>query len=243
VKYLRSLWAASFLIGVMMGSGPAALCQSRGAEAPGDTPLHQAARTGDLASLRSLLDSGADPNQRDANGERPLLVAVAAGQLDAARMLIAAGAKPNLPSSSGRTPLIEASLGGRIEFVRLLLSAGADPNIGERGAGTPLEAAEREGHTEIAALLRRSGARAAGRSVGDKVCVRPWRGDGYCGIVDAIDKNRYRLRVTEIVGCADGCPAMADCSAGKPVGGPEGLKAGDIIAAAGSCLTHTGVPK
>jgi len=238
VKYLISL----FLIGVMM-QGSAARCQSRAAGTPEETPLHKAARTGDLAGLRSLLDSGADPNQRDANGERPLVVAVAAGQLNAARVLIAAGANPNLPSASGRTPLIEAALGGRIGIVRLLLAAGADPNIAERGAGSPLEAAEREGHEETTALLRRSGARTAGRSVGDKVCVRPWRGDGYCGVVEAIDKIHYRVRVTEIVGCADGCPAMADCSAGKPVGGPEGLKAGDIVTAPGSCLTHTGVPK
>ena len=78
--------------------------------------------------------------------------------------------------------------------------------------------------------------------MGDKVCVTPWKGDGYCGIVEAIRGNEYRIRLTEIVGCAGGCPAMAGCSAGKPVGG-EGLKTGDTIAVASSCLTRTGVPK
>jgi hypothetical protein len=125
----------------------------------------------------------------------------------------------------------------------MLIAAGADLNIGERGAGTPLEAAEREGHTEMAALLRSSGARTSGRSVGDKVCVRPWKGDGYCGVVLSIDRNDYRLRVTEIVGCPNGCRAMEECSAGKLVGGSRGLKAGDSITAASSCLTHTGVSK
>jgi hypothetical protein len=181
-----------------------------GATAPGDTALHRAAREGDVAKLRSLLDAGADPN---------------------------------LPSSSGRTPLMEAALRGRLEIARLLISAGADVNISDRGVGTALEAAEREGHTELAALLRQAGARTSGRSVGDKVCVRPWKGDGYCGIVEAIDRNDYRIRVTEIVGCANGCPAMAACSAGKPVGGAGGLKAGDTITTESSCLTHTGVPK
>jgi hypothetical protein len=208
-----------------------------------DATLGKAAREGDLARLKSLLDSGADPNRRDGNGSSPLLEAVAAGQAAAVRALVAAGANPNLASSGGRTPLIEAAVGGRVEIARMLIAAGADLNIAERGAGTPLEAAEREGHTEMAALLRGSGARTSGRSVGDKVCVRPWKGDGYCGIVLSIDRNEYRLRVTEIVGCSNGCRAMEECSAGKPVGGSSGLKAGDTITVAGSCLTHTGVSK
>jgi len=205
--------------------------------------VSEAARHGDVAKLQALLEAGADPNQRGDHGSRPLIEAVSAGQLKTVRALIAAGANPNLTSSGGRTPLIEAAIHGRTQIAALLISAGADLNIAERGAGTALEAAEREGHTEVAALLRRSGARTSGRSVGDKVCVRPWQGDGYCGLVEAIDRNDYRLRITEIVGCANGCAAMTACSAGKPVGGSGGLKAGETITTASSCLTHTGVPK
>jgi hypothetical protein len=95
----------------------------------------------------------------------------------------------------------------------------------------------------MAALLRARGARTSGRSVGDKVCVRPWKGDGYCGVVLSLDRNDYRLRVTEIVGCSNGCRAMEECSAGKPVGGSSGLKAGDTITTVSSCLTHTGVSR
>jgi len=236
IRLMRTGLSALVLVGGALGQAPGALTSP-------DTALHQAAREGDLTKLRSLLDFGADPNQRDGSGKRPLIEAVAAGHLNAARALIAAGANPNLTASGGRTPLIESAIGGRVEIARLLISAGADLNVSERGAGTALEAAEREGHTELADLLRRSGARASGRSVGDKVCVRPWKGDGYCGVVESIDRNDYRLRVTEIVGCPNGCPAMAACSAGKLVGGSSGLKAGDVITAASSCLTHTGVPK
>jgi hypothetical protein len=236
ISIIRVAVSALLVIGGALGQAP-------GPSTSPDTALHKAAREGDVAKLRSLLDVGADPNQRDGNGNRPLIEAVAAGQRDAVRVLIAAGADPNLTSSGGRTPLIEGAIRGRMEIAELLISAGADLNISDRGAGTALEAAEREGHTELAALLRRSGARSSGRSVGDKVCVRPWKGDGYCGIVEAIDRNEYRLRVSQIVGCANGCSAMAACSAGKPVGGSSGLKAGDTITAASSCLTHTGVPK
>jgi len=219
------------------------LAAALGAFPAAESALHRAARTGDLADLHALLGGGADPNQPDDGGDRPLVAAVAAGQLKAAQALIAAGADPNLPSSGGRTPLIEAALRGRIEIARALIAAGADLNTTERGAGTALEAAEREGHTGLAALLRQSGARTSGRSVGDKVCVRPWKGDGYCGIVASIDGNDYRIRLTEIVGCTGGCPAMPECSAGEAVGGGNGWQAGDTITAASSCLTHTGVPQ
>ena len=234
---MRAGMPALVLIAGAFGQTPGASSTSP------DVALHKAAREGDLAKLRSLLDSGSDPNQRDSDGIRPLVDAVAAGQLNAVRALLAAGASPNLPSSGGRTPLIEAAVRGQIEIARLLIAGGADLNIAERGAGTALEAAEREGRTELAALLRRSGARTSGRSVGDRVCVRPWKGDGYCGDVEAIDGNNYRLRVTQIVGCPDGCTALAECSGGKPVGGNGGLRTGDTIVTPGSCLTHTGVTR
>ena len=163
---------------------------------------------------------------------------------DAAKVqaVLAAGANPNLPLSNGRTPLIDAASRGRVEIVRLLISAGAGINISDRGTGTALEAAEREGHEEIAAMLRKAGARTSGRSVGDKVCVRPWKGDGYCGIVEAIHGNDYSIHVTGIVGCVGGCAAMEQCSAGKQVGG-DGLRTGDTITVPNACLTHTGVAK
>ena len=233
------MWAGMFAVLLIVG----AVAQPQQDATSAATALSKAAREGDTARLKSLLDSFVNPNWTDANGSLALIEAVAAGHAGAVRVLLKAGADPNLRWSGGRTPLIEAAIGGRVEIARLLIAAGADLNIGERGAGTPLEAAEREGHTEMAALLRSSGARTSGRSVGDKVCVRPWKGDGYCGIVLSLDRNDYRLRVTEIVGCPNGCRAMEDCSAGKPVGGSSGLKAGDTITAASSCLTHTGVSK
>ena len=233
------MWAGMFAVLLIVG----AVAQPQQDATSAATALSKAAREGDTARLKSLLDSFVNPNWTDANGSLALIEAVAAGHAGAVRVLLKAGADPNLRWSGGRTPLIEAAIGGRVEIARLLIAAGADLNIAERGAGTPLEAAEREGHTEMAALLRARGARTSGRSVGDKVCVRPWKGDGYCGVVLTIDRNDYQLRVTEIVGCSNGCRAIEECSAGKLVGGSGGLKAGDTITAAGSCLTHTGVSK
>ena len=95
--------------------------------------------------------------------------------------------------------------------------------------------------TELAAMLLQAGARSTGKSVGDKVCVRPWKGEGYCGTVEAVARNTVRIQVTELLGCEKGCPARAECSAGKPVGGPNGWHVGDVVATVISCLTQTGV--
>jgi len=207
----------------------------------GEDAIHKAARTGDLALLRSELQSGANADARDNAGRTPLMDAVAAGQVEAARLLISARADVNARTQAGLTPLIEAAVHGQFEAAQLLVKAGADLNHEVRGWGTALKAAERAGHNDIAEMLLKAGARSSGSSVGDTVCVRPWGGDGYCGVVEALDKTKYRLRVTKIAGCGQGCPAKAECSAGRPVGGAEGVAIGNEVNTVSWCLTHTGV--
>ena len=185
-----------------------------------------------LLALAAVASAGSDP---------ALERAVRAGDVATVQARLAAGANPNARDATGRTLLMEAAEAGQTDAAKLLISAGADLNASARGFGTALEMAERTGHTDLAAMLLQAGARSTGKSVGDKVCVRPWKGDGYCGTVAAVAKNTIRIQVTEVVGCRKGCPARAECSAGKPVGGPNGWHVGDVVATVISCLTQTGV--
>lgn len=210
-------------------------------ENAGETALHKAARAGDVSLIQSQLRAGMDANVRDQAGRTPLMYAVEHGQLGAVRALLAAGADVNARSRTGRTALLEAAAHGRLQSARLLVAAGADLNAIERGWGSALETAERAGHNDVAAMLRKAEARSSGRSVGDKVCVRPWEGDGYCGTVQVVNKTAYRIHVTEIVGCKQGCAPRAECSAGRPVGGAGGIAVGDEVDTVSWCLTHTGV--
>ncbi len=203
--------------------------------------LQKAARTGDLGLLRSRIAAGDSPNARDAAQRTPLINAVGGGQPGAVRLLLASGADVNAQDVNGITALIEAADKGRARSARLLIQAGADLNIGTRGLGTALNAAERAGHNDVAAMLRHAGAHSTGKSVGDTVCVRPWGGDGYCGTVESENKNQFQIRVTGITGCAGGCPAKAECSAGRAVGGRDGIKVGDTVNTVSWCLTQTGV--
>ncbi len=184
---------------------------------------------------------GVDPNLRDERGRPAILLAAASRRAEAVRALLRAGASPDASDPAGWTPLHQAARDGDLAMVRALLEAGATPDLRSRSRGTALDVAERDGRGAVATLLRAHGACGSGKSIGDTVCVRPWRGDGYCGVVGAVDRTRFRLRVTAIVGCMRGCIGNAACTGGGAVGREEGLKTGHVVWVPASCLTHTGL--
>ncbi len=222
---------------LVLACAPAALAQDTAAAAD----LHKAARSGDVALIQARLRQGVNPNVRDQEGRTPLMDAVVTEQVAAMRALISGGADVNVRARDGQTPLIEAAGEGRLDAARVLVASGADLNLSSRGWGTALKTAERTGHNDVAAMLLQAGARSTGSSVGDTVCVRSWGGNGYCGKVLSINKTQYRLRVTSLVGCERGCPAKAECSAGRNVGGSDGIAVDDEVNTVSWCLTHTGV--
>jgi ankyrin repeat protein len=75
----------------------------------GFTPIHFAARVGDLESIKLLLAAGVDANLLTApNGFTPLLIATMRAQVDVATYLLDHGADPNI-EAAGMTPLHWAS--------------------------------------------------------------------------------------------------------------------------------------
>jgi hypothetical protein len=190
---------------------------------------------GALALLGAGLAGGADDEI-----SRRLTAAVARGDAGLARDLLRQGADPDAADRAGWTGLHEAAERGDLPLARVFLEAGAHPDLRSRARGTPLDVAERGGRLDLASLLRHYGARGSGKSTGDTVCVRPWRGDGYCAVVEAADATRYRLRVSRVVGCGAGCEPEPSCSGGQVVG-TGGLGPGDVLWVPASCLTHTGV--
>ena len=174
------------------------------------------------------------------DSSRRLVAAVARGDAAQVAALVRQGADPDAADRSGWTGLHLAADTGDLTLARVLLDARAHPDLRSRARGTPLDVAERAGQSEMARLLRLHGAKGSGKSIGDMVCVRPWAGDGYCAVVEAADPTRYRLRVSQVIGCAAGCAPEPACSGGQVVGA-GGLAAGDVLWVPASCLTHTGV--
>jgi ankyrin repeat protein/mono/diheme cytochrome c family protein len=139
-------------------------------EASGETPvkpldarsarLMDAAFRGDTATVRALLDEGADANVKNEAGATPLMRAVY--HVDTAALLLDRGASVNARSDDGRTPLlIAAGLPDAAPIVKLLLDHGADPSAaapGLIGPTTPLTEAAYVGNEAVFRLLLDRGA-------------------------------------------------------------------------------------
>ena len=102
----------------------------------GATPLLFAARVGDVASARLLLDAGADANDSQPDGVSALVLAAHSGNGTVAALLLEHGADPNA-LGSGYTALHAAVLRSDLNLVKTLLAHGANPNL-RMTKGTPM---------------------------------------------------------------------------------------------------------
>lgn len=71
----------------------------------GATPLYRAVAAADAATVKRLLDLGADPNVRTYRGHTSLHVAAAQGSLEKIVLLLENGADYRIASNDGKTPL------------------------------------------------------------------------------------------------------------------------------------------
>ncbi len=123
--------------------------------------LHQSTASGDIETLRYLLNHGANVDQRAIIDQAtPLHVATYSGDEAIARLLMARGADINAQMNGGNTPLHMAAAGGHLGITKLLLADGADLNLnsGSQSTTTPLHLAARAGFTSLVVLMLRHGA-------------------------------------------------------------------------------------
>jgi ankyrin repeat protein len=121
-------------------------------------PLVVAARDGDVAAVRAMLEAGASAGAAEPDGTTALHWAARGEFEEIVRLLLDAGAGPDAASRYGMTPLIVASANRSGGATRLLLEAGADPNLANPDGQTPLMTAARGGSTASLAALLEHGA-------------------------------------------------------------------------------------
>lgn len=112
-----------------------------------------AAKNGDLVTVRSLIKSGANINLPEEDGTTALAYAAHQNDLDMILDLLDANAEVNSTNDYGVTPLYLASANADAALIEKLLQAGANPNTGLLSGETPLMVAAERGKLDVARLL------------------------------------------------------------------------------------------
>ena len=150
--------------------------------APPATPVADAARRGEAATVRVLLAQGEDAAAAHGDGMSALHWAAERGDAEMAGALIHAGATVDAVTRVGHyTPLHVASTAGRAEVVGVLLSSGTDATAAAGAGGvTPLHLAAAAGSVAAIGALLDHGAEVDARE-------RAW---GQTPLIFAAARNR-----------------------------------------------------
>jgi ankyrin repeat protein len=130
----------------------------------GLTPLMYAARHGDVARARALVDAGAAVNEQSNDGFTPLMYAARASCRTGSRgpelvdLLLEAGADVNMVRRGGSTVLHKAAQVNNPDVIGRLVKAGAKVDRPDRDGDTPLFIATIYKSTEALELLHEQGA-------------------------------------------------------------------------------------
>jgi ankyrin repeat protein/L-ascorbate metabolism protein UlaG (beta-lactamase superfamily) len=139
---------------VMGGLAVAVSCAAQNAD------VHQAARRGECARLKELIDAAPElVNAKNEDGDTPLHTAALAGSLDAALYLIGRGADIEARNSGNQSPLLYAAYVGNAGLVDTLIARGAQFDYQDARGSSPFHFAARGGHLAVVEILASKGAR------------------------------------------------------------------------------------
>ncbi len=139
ITIVPAMWAV-IIGGSMLSSAYPPPQRQWGGDLTTEATIWSAAASGDIPTVRELLDAGASPNTPDPRvGTLPLAWAVTGDHAEITAILLKAGADPNQRMINDNTPLHTACFFGASESVPLMLDAGADPTLTNTGGETPID--------------------------------------------------------------------------------------------------------
>ncbi|KAK4337222.1 hypothetical protein RND71_043728 [Anisodus tanguticus] len=152
-----------------------------------------ACRTGDVAEVKMLVESGAALTA-DWLGTSPLHLASQFGHTETADFLLKAGASRDTRTKVDRTPLHVAALEGHLPIVSLLLGNGAEIDAKDLLKMTPLHWAVERGHFEVVEYLLAHGSDVNLQSKFDKTPIDIAYDSGRTEMIPLLEKyiNSFR---------------------------------------------------
>jgi len=129
--------------------------------------MHAGKHTDKEATLRTLIQAGANVNLPDFDGETPFLTAVDMQETTSVKLLLAAGAKVDGRGRGGRTvwDIVTGRSGGSDHEIAALV-AGSAPTVNPEGGAKLLDQAATEGWTDVVDLLIKHGVNVKGMAGG-----------------------------------------------------------------------------
>lgn len=103
---------------------------------------------GDLKTVLSMLEKGAELNAVDEYGRTAVMTATYNNQVKMVEALIQKGADLNIRDHNLNNVFLYAGAEGLLDIVKLAIEAGADPALTNRYGGTALIPASERGHVE-----------------------------------------------------------------------------------------------
>jgi uncharacterized protein len=152
--------------------------------------LIDAAKRGDQATVRALLNDGTNANVGQADGTRALFWAASRNDAQMVDLLLRAGAEVNAANDYGATALYVAAANADEAVVAKLLDAKADPNRALSSDETPLMQAARRGKDGVVRLLLARGANPnAKESNGGQTALMWAVSERHPGVAEALIKG------------------------------------------------------
>ncbi len=196
------------------------------ARAGGYTPLHTAARQGQLMVTRFLLENGALVNasvgsvqSRGGSGytledekATALHLAAKAGHLAEVQLLLQHKADVAATDWNGRTPLHSCTQKGFMSVAEALLKAGADPNAKTAEGATPLHEAAEEGYFAVAELLLANKADVNAETKDGRTALHRAAGQGHTAMATLFLENGAKVNARDKGGST---PLAAAVAAGQ----------------------------
>lgn len=118
------------------------------------TALSAASAWGDLATVKALVERGANVNLRDQWGFTALAWASQRGRTPVVKYLLEHWAQPNPADHEGYTPLLWAAQEGQLDCVKLLLARGANPFVADRRGFDAMALARVSGNANVIAAVK-----------------------------------------------------------------------------------------